>query len=88
MGKRHKPEEIIAKLRQVEMYDRSGHVGGGRDPFDWGDGSDLPPLWTALPLQTDFGLRSFGALVAVQRASHAGPSRRSFFPTTPLIIYG
>ena len=42
--KRHKPEEIVAKLRQVDVLVSQGRERGGRDPLDRRDGSDLLPL--------------------------------------------
>ena len=43
--KSYKPEEIVAKLRQVDVLTSRG------DPFNWCQLNDLLPLWTALPLQ-------------------------------------
>jgi hypothetical protein len=54
--KRHKPEEIVAKLRQFEVLTSQGRERGRCDPLDRRDGGDLLPLWTALPLQVDFDL--------------------------------
>jgi hypothetical protein len=41
MGTRHKPEEIIAKLRKVEVDTGSGYVDGGCGPLDWRDEGHL-----------------------------------------------
>jgi hypothetical protein len=35
--KRHKPEEIVAKLRQVDVLVTQGQSVCGRDPLDRGD---------------------------------------------------
>ena len=48
--KSYKPEEIVAKLRQVDVLTSQGQNVSERDPFNWF--SEVPlPLWTALPLQ-------------------------------------
>ena len=43
-SKKHKPEEIVAKLRQVDVLVSQGQSRGGGDPGDRGDGGDLLPL--------------------------------------------
>ena len=40
----YKPEEIIAKLRQVEILTSQGKSAVLRDPVDWRDGRNLLPL--------------------------------------------
>lgn len=42
--KRHKPEEIVAKLPQVEVLTAQGKSVAGGDPVDRGDGSHVLPL--------------------------------------------
>jgi hypothetical protein len=42
--KHHKPEKIVAKLRQVEVFGRAGQVSGRCGADDWGNGGDLLPL--------------------------------------------
>ncbi len=56
MGKRHKSEEIVSKLRAGRCFDVSRRDCCRRDPPDWYDAADLLTLWTALPLQVDFEL--------------------------------
>ena len=50
--KRHKPEEIVAKLRQVDVLDDARAVGCGSHSIDRRYGSDVLPLapgiWPAM----------------------------------------
>jgi hypothetical protein len=44
MGKkRHKPEEIVAKLRQVDVLLSQGKGCCGGDPFDFSPPNSWPP---------------------------------------------
>jgi hypothetical protein len=54
--KRPTPEEIVAKLRQVDGLVSTGEKRGGCSAFDRNDRGDVLSLWTALPLQADFEL--------------------------------
>jgi hypothetical protein len=47
----YKPEEIVAKLRQVDVLTLAGAEHGRGDPLDWCQRGDVLPLclWTALP---------------------------------------
>ncbi|PRZ41117.1 hypothetical protein CLV89_1526, partial [Tritonibacter scottomollicae] len=42
-GKREKPEDIVLKLRQVEVLQGQGELGSGSRSANRCDGSDLLP---------------------------------------------
>ena len=42
--KRHKAEEIVSKLRQVDVLMSQGTSGCGRGSVDWRDPGDVLPL--------------------------------------------
>ena len=44
MAKKHKPEEIVAKLRQVDVLTFSRDTDSGCGSLDRGDGGDVLPL--------------------------------------------
>ena len=52
-GKREKPEDIVLKLRQVEVLKGSRQVGSGGRSTDWRYGADLLSLtqrvWPHIP---------------------------------------
>ena len=54
--KRYRPEEIVVKLRQVDVLVSQRSEYGGCDPPDWRERGDILYLWTALPVQVDFEL--------------------------------
>ena len=47
-GKRDKPEEIVAKLRQVEVLQGQGAVDSGCGPSDWRNAADVLPMAQAI----------------------------------------
>jgi len=56
MSKRHKPEEIVAKLRQVEVLTAQGRSVAEAIRSIGVTEVTFYHLWTALPLQVDFEL--------------------------------
>jgi hypothetical protein len=71
--KKHKPEEIVGKLRQVDVFLSQGRSVGeavrsiGMTQFTY----HVLPLWTALPLQVDF------ELIRLARCKHLSGVTRS-----------
>jgi hypothetical protein len=55
-GRKHKPEEIVAKLRQVDVLTSQGRSVAEAVRTIGVNGGYLLPLWTAFPLQVDFKL--------------------------------
>ena len=64
--KKHKPEEIVAKLRQVDVL-----LSQGRSVGEAVRSIGVTHLWTALPLQVDF------ELIRLARCKHLSGVTRS-----------
>lgn len=47
-GERDKPEEIVAKLRQVEVLQRPRAIDSGRGPSDWRGTEDVSSIAQAI----------------------------------------